>query len=586
MNEQRRIGYTRLHQLRTLLFGVSLLAGSASASTGRIAVKVTPRGPLPKQFYFAVVPIDHPLRSPLDERILSAGETVFEVPAGNYQIIAAAPDYATAISGIMRVIPSGETPVALPLEYLSALSGRVVDNNESPIKGARVGPPGSFRLDYVERLSDSAEAFLASNMVATSDETGSFLLPVRAVGKYFLYIEANGYAPAMLADQHAATGTVGDIRLQRGSALTVNVTGAHAHSPYDRLRLLPQQVELPASMSRAGAIALWSRRLTSRAQWSSLPAGQYDLCAGVAPDADPKPTPRCIAHFTLRPGDRREVTARLPQGEFIDRAKRSAVTIRLSGAKAEDLRSLQVIRRSEGRDTMLPSPMVKTAGSVITLVHGCELGASFTILAPTLIAATGPLTSCEPLPVVAHPRATVSLRLTVPPGTALPRDAVFHLEHCEGASVFARSLSVDSRGVVTFPIPHDCREGRVTAASLASRPLFHLASPGKGVAVEPVTVPLEASGSITARVASTPRQPAAGMPIEIVDANDLHQPVAAAITDAHGWFSVSLQPGKYVVRGRAHGLASFSTEPYELRPLDDAYLPDIVLLRTAAGPAH
>ncbi len=167
------------------------------------------------------------------------GRFAFEnVPDGAYGLTArAAAGIATLPS--VRVAASGDTTVTLRFVAAVAIEGRVVDENDAPIPGARVVVDASAPLRamyqdlYREMLRTRQE------VVATSDERGAFRLGPLEAGTYGIAASAPGRIPRSGVPSRApASGVAIVLRPGGGIRGVVSIAGTPA-PPVVRVADLP-----------------------------------------------------------------------------------------------------------------------------------------------------------------------------------------------------------------------------------------------------------------------------------------------------------------------------------------------------------
>ena len=551
------------------------------------------------RYYIAVVPAEHPWREPEYEEILDRVDVARSLPIGRYRVLVGAVGCANA-TAVMNITASDEARIQLSLLPLATVSGRVLDIDGGPIANARIGLPGNFRLDYFDTLSAMGEGLLRSNSFTTTDENGVFLLPVNASGSNHVFVEADGYAPAMLVGVTASDGTVREVRLRRGA--TVSVAWKAGATPYNRLLLIPRRVELPANLSRSGAIALWSRPLEGASQhWRSVPSGSYSLCLAVPDEYAPQRPPRCLADFTLGAGSQRDLTVTLPA--LSPKIPQSPPDLRVSfsGIDSAELAALHVSRWSDiPADRMATVPGVQHKGSVISISHGCVPGSRYYFETPRFLAATKTLgVGCgKTKHLTMYERSEAMLRLATV-GSAPPRQGLLRFITCSAArgeqpASITVPFSVGSGGVARVPAPAGCFFPTLYAPPCAEHPFpqWHFAA-GTGHMLGAVT--LQFGGSLTAHVVDGSGNSLIHADIRLLPQTEtdrysgmftdaVFRPVGAAVTDDEGWIKLTgLRDDAYVLSALMPGRTlPVLSKPFTIRPREPYFLEDFIVEAPAA----
>ncbi len=158
------------------------------------------------------------------------GESALLMPAEPFRLVLRAPRFAEWT--LSPVDPATAECVAAELEPLAAITGRVVDSNGSPVRGAavrlceRYGPEmltlhdGFRALENAWHRFDSTTGHVAEQ--TTSDARGEFALYSRGEGSYTVRAAADGFAPTVTVPleagpEHARSGL--ELRMGNGGSI-------------------------------------------------------------------------------------------------------------------------------------------------------------------------------------------------------------------------------------------------------------------------------------------------------------------------------------------------------------------------------
>lgn len=578
---------------------------SAAPPEGRVRITIhySAEG---RPAYLAAVTEDQPWRVPAREIITADKVVTWTLPAGRYRFVAGAPGFTTERTAILTLASDPPTAVSLDLSPLAAVSGKVVDaQSGAAIAGARVGLPGNFRFDYVDALSALAQEHLRANEVVTTDDDGLFTLPLHQTGTNFVYVEAEGYAPALLADVSPQGAPLGINKLQRGAVVVAHVKGTVPASGVRRLQLVPREVQLPARLAKSGAVALWTRAVTSEVFWRGVPAGSYEVWFAPPADDDSAATPVVLATFAVKPGERKALDVALPESRS-ETADHAASVQLLIGADNEALKDAQVVQWSDGSAPRIVAHTKHTVsgGTRIDVPAGCVPRASFVVTSGQMVAVSDPLGSgaCAQ---TARPRvfrrAAAKVEVRAPAGAKLPARATMQLQPCgeRGGDRYRVALPIELiDGRAAFPFPAGCFEGtlfagRFAAVRLGRSTMTANESHDFGV------VSLQEGGSLAGRIVDEGRLPMPDAVVEAYVSKDVEgvtgpyqplamRPVARTQTDRAGMVRVTGLPSGRLLLAVFPGegrLPRFS-EAFDIRAQQQLVLDDLILLPPATLDAH
>lgn len=545
----------------------------ASAQAG-IAAQVTVKAIGPDSAYIAIVAEDRPWSDPAQESIGSGAS--WEVPAGSYRIVAGARGYATEFSEPIAIAQSDTRELRFPLTSLATVKGFVVSEGGNPV--ARASVTSGFQRNV---LSAIAEAHLRSNSVAISSTNGSFAVFVRPETQR-LIIEAAEYAPAVMDVALLAGKPSTTVVLRKGASLGLRWS-APIEPRSEKISLLPVDAALPAQMTRAEAIALWTRSITqSEPRWDGLPSGTYQIVMRSA-GASSAPPPVDLGEVILAPGEQRSVNVVLPARPANQDASAGTFRVLVRDAELEN-ENLHITHWSgSNRTKLIPSIRRVAGGSLLTLDAPCSAGSVLVLDTLGEIGSTTLDGTCgETIRVALAPRARLAARITVPSGVRLPRFALLRATNCGAGGEMELPFAIaDSR--VSMTVPSNCSGFSVHASGFAPVTL-----PARLADVRTIALREGAAAALRIRSAAT-ADLMAGVRITAIRVHDLpairkdadleSMALITAVSDASGWARMDGLPDEHVVfflraAGRRHAQVS---EPYKLTPGTETVIDDLLL---------
>jgi|GEM_PF-2396045 len=494
------------------------------------------KGDSPSRIYVAAVPEDQPWAEPTRETVLEdASSLSWSLPPGNYRLIAGAPDFLTVYSPTIDLAPRQRHHETIELQRFAYLTGRVVDQEGSPLGGARVGRLRAFVDHFSRRLSPLGEETLADNFLRETADDGRFTFPVHPSAGQFLWMEADHHTPRILRNvRWAGPGSsLGTIALSPGGALDVHWTRPSDPASDDlRLQLVPgKDVEL-GSLTDEDARAVWGRSVNpGSASWSSLPPGTYDLFVKGPPYAAHRLVPQRVARFDVTPGETTSRTVELPAvgspgsnppERAGGRAKLKDVSLLLPEVHLAQLDGLTVVRWPEDHGAESTSAAARvtraedaSAGSRVDLTRSCSAGSVFLVFSAGFVGVSKPVAAhgcAQPIRISLSPRSTLEGRFLAPQGEQLPGWAKILFRPCGPGSQAADSASggeptmvipaeLTPQGKLSTPAPAGCFETATSVSRFAVTEWTPVKLPKGEVGALPVTR-LVPGGAILARVVS------------------------------------------------------------------------------------
>jgi hypothetical protein len=287
---------------------IALGLEAAPPSDVRIKVHVQDTGGAAvRGAYVAVVPEWRPWSRPLAETIAADGSAAFSVAPGIYYLSAGAKGSAIAVEGPVTVRSSSPKDFTLVLPPLRKVSGTILDEQGSPIEGARVSDLRAAIPPPLDVVSELMLQHLASEWKTTTGRDGAWTLMLPQADMPLMF-EARGKAPLLRA-YHPGDEARLTIALRKGATLRLTLDRA---AP-DMIVALQQDSGNNTGVMTAWQPKVWARRASATTlEWDSLPAGNYRV---QAKDPDPghfRQTPIELTPITLTAGQVSEASVILP----------------------------------------------------------------------------------------------------------------------------------------------------------------------------------------------------------------------------------------------------------------------------------
>lgn len=484
--------------------------------------------------YVAVVPPDHQWSKPSFEQILRRGRGAITAPSTAYKVFVAAKGYQPRI---LQPAPHATT-LKIELNAEVVTRGTVSDEQGNPLDGAHVSRAGIGVRAPAGDFSATARQFLVESWSMRVDSSGSWTLPASDNMVAPILIEAPGYSPAWVLGQ---AGKHFDVVLRRGGGLELKL---------DRIELGTFLTLTNAAVADGGIPGAWQSRVWARAAdratliWESLPAGHYDVFAGVDDPLRFAGGVRKVGSIALRRGERGRLDVTLPR--FPARASEH-VSIFLPGKSTQDLDRVTAVAASETSVRAAPVTVVGTAGGVVALVGASPASTTIYGVTPNaLIVTDKPLTGGTSYTGKLVQRGELTLQLvSANRETSLPSHVTARPANCANGAAIRLPVQVEAEGMITIPYPVDCR-----ALVLDSRPFEPLVREiqlGRGERRDLGVITLGIAASADVQVAiGTAATPAGRIPVRVYDVRPDGEAaevlVAEAITGADGWASLSSLP--------------------------------------------
>lgn len=525
----------------------------------------------PESAYLAVVAEDRAWNDPSYESVAAAGSVTWVLPAGTYRIVAGAPGYATQFSDSIALAASEMRELRFPLTPLAAVKGFVVDEAGYPIANASITSAGPRHA-----LTAMGEAHLRGNAVAISGANGAFTASVAPQAQKVI-VEATEYAPRAVEISRLADKPSSTVVLQKGASLGLRWS-AEVTPRSEKISLLPVDAEIPAGLTRAEAIALWTRSITASApRWDALPAGTWQIVLRSV-DAASAPPPLDLGEVVLAPDDQRTVNVALPPPATKD----VVGTIRVLVEAGEGLTITHW--RGSSRAKIVPSVKSVSGGSLLTFAAPCSAGSTLLFESPEGLGSATLDGACkESIRVQIAPRAGIAARITVPAGMRSPQTGTLRID---GATEIPFAI-IDSRINAAVPANNHQLTMHVNGFAPVTLATQRLKA-GETANVGTIALREGAAAALRVRSAAT-ADLMAGVRITAIRAHDLPAirrdaelesfALATAVSDASGWARLSGLPDEQIVfflraAGRKYAQVS---EPWALTPGTETVIDDLRL---------
>src|SRR6185436_13095972 len=420
-----------------------LLAVSADAAVVEIRIVDAAQRPV-RGGYIGIATGDALWSSPTAESLTGDdGIAQFDVPEGDYRIVAGAPGYWTDFERAITAGPGGAT-TTIRLASLGSVSGRILNAEGDPVRDARIGMYWEFLADHPHALSKAGRTRLRSNTFVRSDDDGLFELPLPPDRPSVVIIEADGMSPAAVDRVTIGSAALREVVLQRGAHVRVSWAHGFTPQPTDVIALSPVDVQLSRSLPRHRAAGLWQRSSQS-AEWTSLPTGTFDVLL----HRQNMRTPIVLRRVTVIAGEQRTIEVAAPP------ASQTTATVkrRLFLHDGNVTPPVSAMRWRSQRETPLPAILERTeAGDVLVIDSDCEAGDRIVVTAGTQIGMTTIGDCASPnLVVPLRQRAELFVRFAFPRGARLPATAAIEGFDCASNTPVSNEFAIrDNSSIVPF----------------------------------------------------------------------------------------------------------------------------------------
>jgi hypothetical protein len=564
------------------LFGQSEVAAD-------IEIQVRSAGHEVVAAYVALVSDDEPWSRPLREVITDeSGEAKWRVPPGKYRLVAGAPDYwwekLPAIELQASARPRREV---VELRRLGRISGKLTDIADEPIAGARVGHLRAFLVAPSILLSEMGERHLAGNWEIRSETDGSFELPALPGHRHSALIEAEGYEPGLIEnffpqpDRHHSL----DLKLARGASLTVTWPLTAELAP-GLLQLKPHDRGFLSKVPLVAPEWIWERAAAGgKAEWTSLPSGQYELF-WIGSEPAKLPAKR-LGSFVLDAGSKQRHEIVLPALAAAPPAppapSGTPLALKLEGEIPLRFENLEAKTLTPAGWSLLQGKLERASGGPrLELEDGYRPGGRVVVTASGVFGATAELQRGPPdraVDVALVPRADIRGILQVPPGEKMPSRALLNSMSCPppGEAHLAQvtiPIEIQPSGAWQAPIPAGCTCLVLELESFASL-TWHKVVAKLGEVAAGGTRRLESGGDFLVRLTDSDGQAISGARVDVLSFREAESLARAtgpqehiatlerAESSAEGWAELrALPPSRYVLRviPRGRRIPLFSDE--------------------------
>jgi hypothetical protein len=451
--ELSAVGFRLRHRLWLFILLVVFCSGTYAAQPigGGLDVAVSDRSTHAalRGVYVALIALDQPAHRPTVEAIVDGAVKWEGIPPGRYVMISEAPSYHLAMRNV-EIGNSRNSQASLELLPEFELTGSVVDAAGRPVKGATVSHPRVVPPTLLGVMSDLARQTV--RLRTTTDENGWWKLGV-PVKDLSLLVEAPGYEAAWVS-WDPKKSEMPPVTLRRGSSLRV-LTNRPAP---DLLLTLVPSAHIETSVPVEWRDRVWAREAqTTSVEWTSMPAGQYDLVA-TWPDPRRFTAPVTLRHVTLSGNGNEGIKVSLP-----DAPPLAAKDVRIRVPFKTDVRGLRAFMRTANGSTEVPAASENvTGGRVLYANADAASDVYFTtegeVILGLLRAKTAENQEQGPAAEgIKFPRAEGTLRVSVPEKAPLPSHGNARFDECEGDKSFVLPVNVRKSGDIALPVLVGCR---------------------------------------------------------------------------------------------------------------------------------
>jgi hypothetical protein len=443
-----------------LLF-CTVISNPATAAMGDVAVTVrvrSPAGDSVAKAYVALVPEWRPSSRPLVEEIAEKGVSVFQVPAGTYQLVAGARGFAV-FSRSPVFVKSSAMSLVIELTALKPLTGHVSDADGDPIRSAHVATVNGAIPTPLGTLSALAIRQLGSDWWTTTDEGGNWTLKLPD-GAVPLFFEAPGRAAEWRIRPENGPVTL-DVSLSKGTTLKVITDRVDPNL----VVTLSREEPVPATAALADdQPRVWARWTNSNGlTWASLPPGVYGVYTKYPDPRYFMQTAAKLATVKLAPGEQRTIRVALPPAR---QPAMSSAALFLRGISRKDLGDrLEAFGRDAAGSPKHVEHFVEeaTGGTVVYVktddvrgpFHGMTKDRFF--FTASGITEARQDANADPWPAALHPRADVRLRLRfAEKDLQPPRFGVAVLRDCDESHVVTVPIEIGKDNLARFTAAAGC----------------------------------------------------------------------------------------------------------------------------------
>jgi hypothetical protein len=405
--------------------------------------------------YAALIALDAPSHRPTVEAIVDGAIKWDGLAPGEYLLMAEAPSFEPA-SQKVEISGGRSSQAVLEFQPLFELTGSVVDAAGRPINGASVSHPRIAPPVLLGVMSSLARQN-AGHLRTTTDENGWWKLGVIPKELYLL-VEAPGYEAAWVPWEPGHGQQLPPVTLRPGSSLRV-VTDRPA--PDLVLTLVPK-TRVDTSIPPGWRDRIWARDVeTSSVEWTSMPAGEYDLVARW-PDPRRFTEPVTLRQVTLSGKGSEEIKVTLPDAPPLVQK-----SVRVRVPPKTEVRGLRAfVRTSNATKEVSASSESAMRGRVLYANADPGSDVFFTTEGEIILGGRPAASGANPeqgpaLIGITFPKADGTLRVSVPEQAALPSSGNARFDECAsadtGATSFVLPVSVRKGGDVALPLLVGCR---------------------------------------------------------------------------------------------------------------------------------
>ena len=431
-------------------------AGGVFSASGVLQVTVLSMSghdlvPVP-HVYVALVRADQPAYRPAIEAIVDGSVKWENITAGRYFVLAQAPSFYSGYRNIE--IADGKTNnISIELHPQWDLVGSLVDDAGRPVKNAlirspRIVPPMS--LGTMSKLARES----GTDQQTRSDDNGAWKLPVPIKGTALL-VEAPGYEAAWVTWDPKDGPALPPTTLHAGSSLRVTTSRADPELILTLISSAPIKTSIPADWRDRA----WSREAATTAlEWTSQPAGEYDLVASW-PDPMRFTAPVTLRHVSLKGSAVQEIHVALP-----DTPQAAAKSVRVLIPFRANVRGLHAFMRTAGgaREVEASSEIVFGGQLLYAHADAAPEDIFFTTNDEVVLGVRQHSAdyAAQAVAGIIFSKADGSLKVAVTEPAHLPVHGNAKFDDCTGDSVdksFVLPVNVQKGGNIALPLLVGCR---------------------------------------------------------------------------------------------------------------------------------